>query len=147
MPSDKLTRQVVQLSPFVYVVPRDYPVATDPNRVTDILTYICLACETGLEVQWSYPRQIKESKNKKTFVATITAPVFAPVDGSNVAGLCFRMTAVEDNGVCYYLFERTDSPNLILMNNCPYPISFGECVRKGGGMVMKNFRSIFCRCG
>ncbi|OQV25257.1 Vacuolar protein sorting-associated protein 13B [Hypsibius exemplaris] len=132
-PSLSDTSSRVSLSPFVLLVPPKHPVELDPTRAADLLTYISISSRSFPEPKWSFPREIKDVRGKKTRVVKLNAPLPDPDD--RIPGLCCKVTAVEDLGVCQLLVELSDAPNLIFRNNCPYQLVFGECVRKGPGFV------------
>lgn len=127
----------VPLSPFPYVVPADHPFQLDTSRATDLLTYVTMSSSTSFEPRWSYPRMIKDSKNKKSSVMTLNVPLTPSINSNDVnefGGLCCKVSVVEDLGICHLLVESTTSPNLVFYNNCPYPLTLGEGCRKGPGI-------------
>ncbi|GAV04014.1 hypothetical protein RvY_14362-2 [Ramazzottius varieornatus] len=127
----------VPLSPFPYVVPANHPIQLDTSRATDLLTYVTMSSSTSFEPRWSYPRMIRDSKNKKSSVMTLNVPLTTsanPNDVNEFGGLCCKVSVVEDLGICHLLVESTTSPNLVFYNNCPYPLTLGEGCRKGPGI-------------
>ena len=116
------------LSPFVYLAPANQPIELDTDLAADLLTYISVASPTA--GRWSFPREIKEVKSKKTRIVKLSVPLAQP----DAAMLCCKITAAEDAGVCQLLIETQDVPNVVFRNNCPYSLVFGECIRKGPGI-------------
>ena len=124
----KVNGKLMPLSPFLFVVPANHPVELDTNRATDLLTYISMSSSQSSEPRWSYPRMIKEPKNKKTRAMTLNVPV---TSSNEFGGMCCKVSVVEDLGICHLLIDSTSSPNLVFYNNCPYPLTLGEGCRKG----------------